>query len=102
MPDFCAAYGCANQRCLEVRTRGITFHQFYLAAMHFNENAESPQRKRAKEKLCTDKQFIIKDPVHWDAVQRIPVPQDLCAQLDRPSMEDAVAEHVSRFSQKGV
>ncbi|KAG5271131.1 hypothetical protein AALO_G00176220 [Alosa alosa] len=27
---------------------------FYLAAMHFNENAESPQRKTAKEKLCTD------------------------------------------------
>ncbi|KAG5283688.1 hypothetical protein AALO_G00044850 [Alosa alosa] len=40
--------------------------------------------------------FIIKDPLpYWDAVQRIPVPQDLCAQLDRPSMEDAVAEHVS-------
>ncbi|XP_048109295.1 E3 ubiquitin ligase TRAF3IP2 isoform X1 [Alosa alosa] len=27
---------------------------FYLAAMHFNENAESPQQKTAKEKLCTD------------------------------------------------
>ncbi|KAK0132535.1 THAP domain-containing protein 6 [Merluccius polli] len=28
MPDFCAAYRCANRRCLEARTRGITFHQF--------------------------------------------------------------------------
>ncbi|KAG5275579.1 hypothetical protein AALO_G00121970 [Alosa alosa] len=27
---------------------------FYLAAMHFNANAESPQQKTAKEKLCTD------------------------------------------------
>ncbi|XP_072574583.1 THAP domain-containing protein 6-like [Paramormyrops kingsleyae] len=28
MPDFCAAYGCCNRRCLETRTRGITFHLF--------------------------------------------------------------------------
>nr|XP_040049254.1 zinc finger protein 37-like isoform X3 [Gasterosteus aculeatus aculeatus] len=28
MPDFCAAYGCSNRRCLETRTRGITFHRF--------------------------------------------------------------------------
>ncbi|KAE8281230.1 THAP domain-containing protein 6 [Larimichthys crocea] len=28
MPDFCAAYGCANHRCLETRKRGITFHRF--------------------------------------------------------------------------
>ncbi|XP_060924593.1 THAP domain-containing protein 6-like [Limanda limanda] len=28
MPSFCAAYGCSNTRCLETRTRGITFHQF--------------------------------------------------------------------------
>ncbi|XP_072554127.1 THAP domain-containing protein 6-like [Paramormyrops kingsleyae] len=28
MPDFCAAYGCCNHRCLETRTRGITFHLF--------------------------------------------------------------------------
>ncbi|KAK0144600.1 DNA transposase THAP9 [Merluccius polli] len=28
MPDFCAAYGCANRRCLEARTHGITFHRF--------------------------------------------------------------------------
>ena len=26
MPDFCAAYGCSNRRCLDTRTRGITFH----------------------------------------------------------------------------
>ncbi|KAL2091657.1 hypothetical protein ACEWY4_013920 [Coilia grayii] len=28
MPDFCAAFGCSNRRCLESRVRGITFHQF--------------------------------------------------------------------------
>ncbi|KAM6964775.1 THAP domain-containing protein 6-like [Tautogolabrus adspersus] len=28
MPDSCAAYGCANRRCLEMRTSGITFHKF--------------------------------------------------------------------------
>ncbi|XP_041863343.1 THAP domain-containing protein 6-like [Melanotaenia boesemani] len=28
MPDFCAAYGCANHRSLDTRKRGITFHQF--------------------------------------------------------------------------
>ncbi|CAK6976306.1 THAP domain-containing protein 6-like [Scomber scombrus] len=28
MPDSCAAYGCANRRCLELRNKGITFHKF--------------------------------------------------------------------------
>uniref|UniRef100_A0A1A7WBI5 THAP domain containing 6 n=1 Tax=Iconisemion striatum TaxID=60296 RepID=A0A1A7WBI5_9TELE len=28
MPDFCAAYGCSNRRCVESRQRGITFHSF--------------------------------------------------------------------------
>ncbi|XP_077391094.1 THAP domain-containing protein 6-like [Festucalex cinctus] len=28
MPDFCAAYGCANERSLQTRSRGITFHKF--------------------------------------------------------------------------
>ncbi|KAF1380251.1 hypothetical protein PFLUV_G00184890 [Perca fluviatilis] len=109
--------------------------RLYLAAMHFNENAERPQWKTAKGKLMyrllfpkakrggyTVKQVktepticyvldlmrlvfeeIIHDPLPYlDAVQRILVPQDLCAKLDRPSMDDAVAEHVSRFSQGGV
>ncbi|XP_055062144.2 uncharacterized protein [Misgurnus anguillicaudatus] len=43
------------------------------------------------------------DPLPFlDAVQQIPVPPYLSAQHDRPSMEEAVAEHVSRFSQGGV
>ncbi|XP_049929732.1 THAP domain-containing protein 6-like [Epinephelus moara] len=28
MPDFCAAYGCSNERSIETRSRGITFHRF--------------------------------------------------------------------------
>ncbi|XP_061569578.1 THAP domain-containing protein 6-like, partial [Cololabis saira] len=28
MPEFCAAYGCNNQRSLQTRSRGITFHKF--------------------------------------------------------------------------
>ncbi|XP_058647937.1 THAP domain-containing protein 2-like [Onychostoma macrolepis] len=28
MPDFCAAYGCSNERGIETRARGITFHLF--------------------------------------------------------------------------
>ncbi|XP_046885937.1 uncharacterized protein LOC124474096 isoform X2 [Hypomesus transpacificus] len=108
--------------------------RLYLAAMHFNENAERPQRKTAKGKLMyrlvfpkakrggyTVKQMkteptmcyvfdmmqlvleeIIHDPLPYvAAVQRIPVPQPLCGQLDRPSMKDAVAQHLSRFSQGG-
>ncbi|KAL1004808.1 hypothetical protein UPYG_G00050880 [Umbra pygmaea] len=109
--------------------------RLYLAAMHFNENAERPQRKTAKGKQMhrlmfreakrggyTVKQVktepticyilnlmrlvfeeIIHDPVPYvDAVQRIPVPQDLCAQLDRPSIGDAVTENVSRFNRGRV
>ncbi|XP_072239171.1 THAP domain-containing protein 6-like isoform X2 [Leuresthes tenuis] len=28
MPDFCAAYGCSNERSTQTRARGITFHRF--------------------------------------------------------------------------
>ncbi|XP_034722579.1 uncharacterized protein LOC117941677 isoform X1 [Etheostoma cragini] len=109
--------------------------RLYLAAMHFNENADCPQWKTEKGKLMyrllfpkakrggyTVKQVktepticyvldlmqlvfeeIIHDPIPYlEAVQQLPVPQDLCAQLDRPSMDDAVADHVSRFSRGGV
>lgn len=45
---------------------------------------------------------VVHDPLPYlDAVQRIPLPQYLSSQHDRPSMEEAVAEHVSRFSRGG-
>uniref|UniRef100_H2SKM6 THAP-type domain-containing protein n=1 Tax=Takifugu rubripes TaxID=31033 RepID=H2SKM6_TAKRU len=28
MPDFCAAYGCSNERNAQTKSRGITFHRF--------------------------------------------------------------------------
>lgn len=43
---------------------------------------------------------VVRDPLPFlDAIQQIPVPPNLTAQYDRPSMEEAIAEHVSRFSQ---
>ncbi|KAG5261115.1 hypothetical protein AALO_G00300200 [Alosa alosa] len=108
--------------------------RLYLAAMHFNENAQRPQRKTAKGKLMYRLVFpkakrggytvkkvktepticyvfnlirlvfeeIVHDSLRYvDAVQQIPVPQDLCAQLPRPSREDAVAEHVTVQSRGG-
>ncbi len=46
---------------------------------------------------------VVRDPLPYlDAVQRIPVPQYLSSQHDRPSMKEAIAEHVSRFSRGGV
>nr|XP_015823162.2 THAP domain-containing protein 6 isoform X2 [Nothobranchius furzeri] len=35
MPDFCAAYGCSNRRCLQTRQRGITFHSTMICSEHF-------------------------------------------------------------------
>ncbi|XP_041847818.1 THAP domain-containing protein 2-like isoform X2 [Melanotaenia boesemani] len=28
MPDFCSAYGCSNERSIQTRSHGITFHRF--------------------------------------------------------------------------
>lgn len=45
---------------------------------------------------------VVRDPLPFlDGIQKIPVPPDLSSQLDRPSMEEAVVQHVSRFSQGG-
>nr|XP_033490498.1 THAP domain-containing protein 6-like [Epinephelus lanceolatus] len=33
MPDFCAAYGCSNERSIETRSRGITFHRQFFTAL---------------------------------------------------------------------
>lgn len=46
---------------------------------------------------------VVRDPLPYlDGIQQIPVPPDRSSQHDRPSMEEAVALHVSRFSQDGV
>ncbi|KAK2864163.1 hypothetical protein Q7C36_003317 [Tachysurus vachellii] len=28
MPDFCATFGCSNERNLKTKQQGITFHKF--------------------------------------------------------------------------
>lgn len=46
---------------------------------------------------------IVQDPRPYiTELQRIPVPPNLCAALQRPTMEEAVGRHLSRFSQGGV
>ncbi|XP_067298749.1 uncharacterized protein [Pseudorasbora parva] len=97
--------------------------RLYLAAIHFNENSVRPQMTTSKVKpvykplfpkgghsvkpVKTEPTFcyvinlmntvfeeIVHNPLPFlDAIQRIPVPPDLSAQHDRPSMEKAVAQH---------
>lgn len=43
---------------------------------------------------------VFEDPAPFiEELQKIPIPQDLSSQYDRPSKEDVVARHTSRFSQ---
>lgn len=46
---------------------------------------------------------VVHDPRPFvDAVKQMPVPQPMSAQYDRPAKDEAVAGHVSRFSQGKV
>ncbi|XP_016362898.1 uncharacterized protein LOC107704481 [Sinocyclocheilus anshuiensis] len=46
---------------------------------------------------------VIMDPSPFvDEMKAIPIPTPLCAEYDRPSKEEAIAHHVSRFNQEGV
>nr|XP_015823161.2 THAP domain-containing protein 6 isoform X1 [Nothobranchius furzeri] len=49
MPDFCAAYGCSNRRCLQTRQRGITFHSF----------PKDGERRRQWEVALRWKNFVV-------------------------------------------
>ncbi|XP_065112389.1 THAP domain-containing protein 6-like isoform X2 [Paramisgurnus dabryanus] len=51
MPDFCAAYGCTNERSLQTRTRGITFHKF----------PKCSERRRQWERALRRKGFVAND-----------------------------------------
>ncbi|XP_044224887.1 uncharacterized protein LOC122994330 isoform X2 [Thunnus albacares] len=95
--------------------------RLYLADMHFNENAERGQATtsegkavykimfpKSKKGECTAKPvktkptFILEKPTRYtEELKQIPIPKDLCAQFERPSKEDVIARHVSRFS-RGV
>ncbi|KAF4115269.1 uncharacterized protein LOC131535869 isoform X2 [Onychostoma macrolepis] len=46
---------------------------------------------------------VIMDPSPFvDEMKAIPIPTPLCAEYDRPSKEEAIAHHVSRFNQEVV
>ncbi|XP_073728939.1 THAP domain-containing protein 6-like isoform X1 [Misgurnus anguillicaudatus] len=51
MPDFCAAYGCNNERSLQTRTRGITFHKF----------PKCSERRRQWERALRREGFVAND-----------------------------------------
>uniref|UniRef100_A0A672HT62 THAP-type domain-containing protein n=1 Tax=Salarias fasciatus TaxID=181472 RepID=A0A672HT62_SALFA len=51
MPDFCAAYGCSNERSLQTRTRGVTFHKF----------PKSRERRRHWELALRRDDFVAND-----------------------------------------
>jgi len=43
---------------------------------------------------------VFEDPTPFvEEMNKIPIPKDLSTQFDRPSKEEVVARHVSRFSQ---
>lgn len=52
-------------------------------------------------KLVFDEMVLDPQP-YLTELQKIPVPPTLCSTLEQPTMEDAVAQHTSRFNQVGV
>ncbi|XP_049588496.1 THAP domain-containing protein 2 [Syngnathus scovelli] len=51
MPDFCAAHACSNERNLQTRSRGITFHKF----------PKSKERRRQWELAVRRNGFVAND-----------------------------------------
>ncbi|XDV11168.1 hypothetical protein PO909_000180 [Leuciscus waleckii] len=104
--------------------------RLYLSAMHYNENADRPQRqadgetfiqtllaKRKKRDMyskATERRDYVDELMHlvFDVVfpdpepfvsqlKQIPVPDSLCSQFEAPAKEDVVARYVSRFNRAG-
>ncbi|XP_056312320.1 uncharacterized protein LOC130223502 [Danio aesculapii] len=62
-----------------------------------------PTYKYVEELLKLVFEVVIMDPTPFvDEMKAIPIPKSLCAEYDRPTKEEAIAHHVSRFSQEGV
>ncbi|KAM9824716.1 uncharacterized protein ACB057_000495 [Neosynchiropus ocellatus] len=74
MPDFCAAYGCSNQRSLQTRRRGITFHKFPKSSesrrqwelairrdgfVPNDSNREPTERRKSCKRQATDHQYAL-------------------------------------------
>ena len=48
-------------------------------------------------------EYVLQDPQpYFDELLKIPVPDDLCAQYERPAKEDVIAALVSRFNKETV
>ncbi|XP_059419942.1 uncharacterized protein LOC132155140 isoform X2 [Carassius carassius] len=95
--------------------------RLYLAAMHYNENANREQATttegqavykivfpKSKKGECTAKPvkieptYIFVDPKPYaEELHAIPIPPPLSSQYEKPSKEEVIAQRVSRFS-RGV
>ncbi|XP_072572652.1 G2/M phase-specific E3 ubiquitin-protein ligase-like isoform X2 [Paramormyrops kingsleyae] len=69
MPDFCAAYVCCNRRCLETRTRGITFH----LSKSYEEYEETTSQCSKEGDEDEDLALAI-----YESLQPVEVPSDGC------------------------
>ncbi|XP_039667161.1 uncharacterized protein LOC120565424 isoform X2 [Perca fluviatilis] len=105
--------------------------RLYLAAMHYNENADCEQattsagqpvfkvvfpKSRKGEVTArpvkTDPTYklmrlvfeeVFEDPTPFvEVLKLIPIPKDLASEHERPSKEEVVARHLSRFAQGTV
>ncbi|XP_059378408.1 uncharacterized protein LOC132114317 [Carassius carassius] len=105
--------------------------RLYLAAMHFNENADREQAMNLEGKAVyqimypkskkgqpivksvkTEPTFgyvkdlmrlvfveVFEDPAYYvEELRKVPIPDSLSEQFDRPTKEDLIARHVSRFN----
>ncbi|XP_035000772.2 uncharacterized protein LOC118100128 [Hippoglossus stenolepis] len=97
--------------------------RLYLAVMHYNENAKRRQAIASPgqtvlvfvflKPVKTDPTYnyvgdlmklvfeeVFEDPVPFvEELEKIPIPEDLTSQYDRPSAEEVVARHQTCFSQ---
>ncbi|XDV33410.1 hypothetical protein PO909_003834 [Leuciscus waleckii] len=101
--------------------------RLYLAAMHFNENADREQAMNLESKAVYRIMFpkskkgqptvksvktgyvkdlmrlvcveVFEDPANYvEELRKVPIPVSLSEQFDRPAKEDLIARHVSRFN----
>ncbi|XP_052458985.1 uncharacterized protein LOC128017581 isoform X2 [Carassius gibelio] len=102
--------------------------RLYLAAMHFNENADHeqamnlegnavyrimyPESKKGQPIVKTEPTFgyvkdlmrlvfveVFEDPAYYaEELRKVPIPDSPSEQFDRPPKEDLIARRVSRFS----
>ncbi|XP_067299120.1 uncharacterized protein [Pseudorasbora parva] len=83
--------------------------RLYLAAMHFNENADREQAKNLEGKAGDEGYVddlmrllfldVFEDPTNYvKELREVPIPVPLSAQFDMPAKEELIAKQVSKFS----